>query len=400
LLFLVYRWFTGNLDWGLAFSCVVLSGLSLALMAFSLRGLLESYHNYASRVRVRVPLVIGLILSAVAMYHAGMGPDVVFVHSPGNFHLHINLFTIQPNADPWLYVPAAGELVGWLLVLVLYRANRRNFMRTNWGWIRNDTWLNPPMEAILELAPIGAFISSGSFGPPRVRNAEKHYVRPKMRNPTGHLEVPYTDEDGKHWLHSSWIGYGTVEHPMDEIIGKKLHVGEHYIIRAWKVPPTPEQIKRAPVVARQLLAENQAWKEREKARRERLIGLVPLKSVRARLLKKFGEPSGYYWWGLISGYQPEAAGTCVGQGIVMWDRLGLKVEPHWDGFFGSVIALVRSLGIRFRGRLKTIFDFLTQLATPRDPSKIAIDPNLRTLTLADKAKWEAAHPPAPVTIIS
>jgi len=387
--------FTGHLDWGLAFSCVVLSGLSLALMAFSLRGLLESYYNYASRVRVRVPLVIGLILSAVALWHAGVGPDIQFVHSPGNFYLHVWLFRVQPNADPLLYFPAAAELLGWLLVLVLYRGNRRHFMRTNWGWIRNDTWLNPPMEAIPDLA---AFISSGSFGPPRVRDAEKHYVRPKMRNPTGHLEVPYTDEEGKRWLHSSWIGYGTVEHPMDEIIGKKLHVGEHYVIRVPVVAPTAEQLTNAPVEARKLLAENQAWKEREKERRARIIGRVPFKGVRARLLKKYGEPSGYYWWGLISGYQPEAAGTCVGQGIVLWTRLGMAVEPHWTGFFGAIIDIVRSLGIRLHGRRKTVFDFITQLATPRDPSKIAIDKNFRTLTLADKAKWEAAHPPAPVSI--
>jgi hypothetical protein len=344
LLYLTVRFAAGSLSWGVAAGSVLLSTFWLGLILISARRLFASYHDYQSRLRFRVPVSAGMVLSAIAL-----ATELPFVTEPGRLFA-MTSHGLMATSDLVLLVVAALNLLAWSLLLRAYLRNSANFLRTDWGFVRRDIWLNPPMDAIPDLC---AFVSSGSFGP-------------NMKNPSGHMEVPFTDEEGKRWLLSSWIGHGTVIHPMDEVIGKKLHVGEHYFVRPLRVPPTPEQLALAPKVARQLLAENVAWKTRTAQRREAVIGWLPLPTDAKEKLAEKAKPSGYWWKGLLNGRQPGNRGTCIGVCKEFLSRLGIEVLQHGYGFFGGG----------------------TGWFTPLNPGKIPVDPHFVDLTVDDQRCWE------------
>jgi hypothetical protein len=345
LIWMTCRFAAGSLSWGIAFGGVVLSTVWLALILVSARRLFDAYHDYQARIRFRVPVVAGMVLSAVAA-----ASELACIGEPGRF-IVASQNGLTPTSDLALLLLAFADLAAWSVLLRAYLRNGKRFVRTDWGFVRGDIWLNPPMEAIPDLC---AFVSSGSFGP-------------RLKNPSGHMEVPFTDENGKRWLLSSWIGHGTVIHPMDEVIGKKLHVGEHYFVRPLRVPPTAEQLARAPMVARQLLAENIEWKTRVGERRATAISCLPLPSGMKAKLSQKAHPSGYWWTGLVNGRQPGNRGTCIGVCKEFLRRLGIDVLEHGYGFAG--------LG--------------TGWLTPLNPGKIPVDPHFVDMTIEDSLRWEA-----------
>jgi hypothetical protein len=186
LLWLTWRLFTGNLDWGLALGCAAFSGFWLVLTAVRLRQLLTTYYDFLSRLQVLIPLVLGVCLSVVAV------------------------ISVQHWA---LYVLALAELLGWVAVYVGYRITRKRYITQGHGPLPEDCWVSPDAGACM---PFDVVLFSG-------RMAER------VHDSVGHGEVVLRMPDGTMGTFTSLMETGSIIRDLNEVTSRQLKKG-HYIV--------------------------------------------------------------------------------------------------------------------------------------------------------------------------
>jgi hypothetical protein len=293
LLWLLFKMVTGQLDWGLALGSLLLSAFWLGLTALFMRSLLTTYYDWISRWRVKLPLVLGVALSAVALI---------------------------ANDSLVLRGIAVAELVAWAVIYFAWRRNAAGFLKTGFGPLPAGTWLNPPVEVI---RPGDLILTSG-------RMAER------MDQAVGHGEVAIAGENGRLMLLSSYMPKGTVINKADQVLRIMVKKGEHYIVLRLRNALTAEQNQRGCEIARGMLGENVAWRKEAHARREALIKRLWLpQSWRKWLDEKTAIfTTGYHWVGLFIGVKARNRWTCIGACAEWYMRNRVKMRHYGTGLLG------------------------------------------------------------------
>ncbi len=325
LIALTWRWFKGETHWNLALGAALVSGFWLVLTVAQMHRLLKTYFDVLSRLAVLVPLTLGLVLSglAIALFDS-LAPQLV----------------------------ASGELLAWLGVYLLYRRNRRLYKTQGHGPLPKGCWVNPDPSVI---APGDLVLTSGR-------------IASTIQESVGHGEIGVRLADGRMGLLSSYMEKGTVLNDLSRVVGKWRGNGTIYIVLKLRTPLTQEQSLRATEIAQQMLAANAAWRERENARRARLIGFLPLPAAWKSRLVARTRATGYDWPGLFIGHLHANRWTCIGACLELLHRLGVKTNHYGTGLLG--------IG--------------TGLLDPIMPVRFLCDPAFRLVTLDDKKELSGA----------
>lgn len=325
LIWLTWQWFHGNLAWGFSLSCVLVSAFWLALTFSELGHLFRTYFDVFSRLKMTIPITLGLLLSGLALWK-GI-PELKFV--------------------------AGAELVAWGVIYAMYRRNKRQYSTQGHGPMPKGAWINPPVEALngdLEL-----ILTSGNMAN-------------RLRETVGHGEVAVRMPDGKVHLLSSYMEKGTVLQDAERVANSLASKG-HYIVLRLTKPLNEDQRAMVPHLVRVLLDQNNQWRTAAQARRDKLIGSLPLPgSWKEKLSAKF-RVTGYDWIGLFAGQRHTDHWTCVGVCLEFYHRLGIKTNDYGTGILG----------------------FGTGLLDPIMPVRFLSDPAFRLLTEEDKRAFEASR---------
>ncbi|MBX9696329.1 MAG: hypothetical protein K2Z81_28335, partial [Cyanobacteria bacterium] len=169
-----WEWFQGDLGWGFSLGCVLLSGLWLVLTTFELGALFRTYFTFFSRLRILVPMNIGLALAGLAVWFA---------------------------ADPALKIAGSTELIAWLVIYLLMRRNRSNYIKQGRGRLPKGAWINPPADVIQE----GDLILTGGN------------MANRLHESLGHGELVVRMPDGKLYCLTSYMEKGAVLTRMEAI---------------------------------------------------------------------------------------------------------------------------------------------------------------------------------------
>jgi len=288
---LTWRFLDDELHWKLAAGAVVLSGAWLVLTLVRMNHLFKTYFDVLSRLEVVVPLSLGAGLSLFAAFDS-------------------NFLATR--------VVALVELAGWGLLFLRYRSNRRNFVRQGHGPLPVGCWLSPPVDA---LAPGDLILTSGM-------------VAAGLRESVGHGETVVPGEGGALLAFTSLMDQGALLHPAPGLLDGLRQHRIHYIVLRLHGGLTHDQLQRAEQVAREMIAENRAWRDQANERRRRVILHLPLpRRAREWLLQKF-HTSGYDWLGLFMGRLASERWTCIGACLELYRRLGVKTNPYGTGLLG------------------------------------------------------------------
>jgi hypothetical protein len=323
LIWLTWRLLDDELHWSVAVGCIVLSGGWLALTFVRTRHLLKTYFDVLSRLEFLLPSALGIALAGFAFLEA------------------------QPAG---VRAVAALELAGWALLLVLYRRNRRRYVRQGHGPLPAGCWISPPAE---RLQPGDLILTSG-------------LVAASLRESVGHGEAVVRTRGGALQSFSSYMDQGAVLHP---VAGYTAFVREHghYVVLRLRSALTDEQALRAEEIARAMLLENQRWRDAVNERRRRILERLPLpRQWRAALLSAT-HSAGYDWIGLFMGRLAPHRWTCIGACLELYRRLGVPTNDYGTGLLG----------------------FGTSLLDPVMPVRFLSDPAFRVLTSDDRGS-EAA----------
>ncbi len=331
LLWLMFKFITGQLDWGLAVGSLALSGFWLGLTVLSLRQLFTTYYDWLSRWRIKLPLLFGMVLSAVAIF---------------------------ANDSLTLRTIGGAELLAWVGIYIAYRRNLTNFIKAGHGLLPEGTWVNPPAAV---LRPGDLILTSGR-------------IADRMEQAIGHGEVAVPAPDGKMMLLSSYMPKGTTFNDAERILRILVKKGERYIVLRLVKPLSADQIKRGHAIAQGMLAENIGWRDEWCARRVAFINRLPLPaSWKAGLVKKTAwTTTGYDWLGLFIGFKARNRWTCIAACAEWYARLRVPMRHYGTGLLG--------VG--------------TGLLDPIQPQRFMSDKNLHMLNDADKAEFEKNQPSA------
>jgi hypothetical protein len=290
LFWLTWEWFHGNLAWGFSLSCVLVSAFWIALTASELGHLFRTYFDVFSRLKMTIPIALGVLLSGLAIW----------------------------KGAPELKIAGAVELVAWVGIYALYRRNKRQYSIQGHGPMPKGAWINPPVEALsgdLEL-----ILTSGNMAN-------------RLHETVGHGEVAVRMPDGVVYLLSSYMEKGTVLQEAARVANSLARKG-HYIVLRLTKPLTEEQKAMIPHLVKVLLQQNCTWRSHAQARRERLINALPLpNSWKLRAIKKF-RVTGYDWLGLFAGQRNSDHWTCIGICLEFYHRLGIKTNEYGTGLLG------------------------------------------------------------------
>ena len=290
LIWLSWRFLDGELHWRLAIGAAVLSGAWLALTSVRMNGLFTSYFDILSRLEFLVPfgLAVGLSLFAV---------------------LDTHLLATR--------VVAAIELVAWGVMFVLYRRNRRHFIRQGHGPVPKGCWVSPPAD---QLQPGDLILTSGR-------------VATGLRESVGHGEMVLRTRDGSMMSFTSLMDRGTLVHGVEGFTSAQRKAG-HYIVLRLRESLTLEQVLRAEEIAREMIEENRSWAERANRRRRAIIARLPLPAAWTEGLTCALRASGYDWLGLFMGRLTEGRWTCIGACLELYRRLGVQTNAYGTGLLG------------------------------------------------------------------
>lgn len=290
MLWLTFKFIIGELDWGLASGAIGISGFWLLMTGFRLRQLFSTYFDVFSRLKILVPMSIGLVFAALTL--------LLGVH--------------------WSFkAVAALELLAWLGVFIAYRRNRRNYIVAGQGPLPAECWVNPPAQI---LVPGDLILTSGR-------------IATRMHEAVGHGEIVIPDEKGRLCCFSSYMEDGAVWHRAEAICNTKLKHG-HYIVMRLKHPLTAAQIESARTKAYAMLKQNAAWREATNKRRAAIIAWLPLPaSWKQKLTRRF-QATGYDWPGLFIGTQAKGRWTCIAACLEVYHHLGVKTARYGTGLLG------------------------------------------------------------------
>ncbi len=321
LVWLTWRLFKGHTDWQFNTGCSILSSMWLALTFLQLRQCLRNYYDLLFRLAVLLPLGTGTVLSLVA------------------------IFTAQSTST---LIVAIALLAGWTAVYVIYRLNRRNFVKAGHGPLPKGTWENPT-----KFLPGMVGLTDG-------------FVAKELRQSVGHSFIIVQDPaDGSLHLFTSMMGEGLVLQPLSELKTENFYVLEDPV-----VPRTSLQIEALWLNAHIMLDQNANYKVTEQARRDRFFaGLrqwLPAKIV-DKVQAKHGEVDGYDWWGLFLGRIKPGVWTCFAAVLDLLGRCGIEMA----GTYGT-----GALGLG------------TTILDPLRPDRLLSEPNLHLLNTEDEAEWD------------
>lgn len=320
---LSWRFLDGELHWKLAIAAVGLSGAWLALTRLRMEHLFKTYFDVLSRLEVVVPVGLGAALALFAAL------DTRFLATR---------------------VLAGLELAAWGLLLLRYRSNRRRFVRQGHGPIPAGCWLSPPSDV---LQPGDLVLTSG-------------LVAAGLRESVGHGETVVRTRDGSLLSFTSRMDQGALLHGAEQFLSGLRSRRGHYIVLRLREGLRREQAQRAEEIARAMIEENRAWRERADQRRRAVLGRLPLpRSGRDWLIRRF-RASGYDWLGLFMGRLAPHRWTCIGACLELYRRLGVETNPYGTGLLG----------------------FGTTLFDPIMPVRFLSDPAFRLL-----AEGEGPEPP-------
>ncbi len=286
-----WEWFQGDMGWGFSLGCVLLSGLWLGLTSFELRPLFNTYFTFFSRLRILIPISIGLSLAGLATWFA---------------------------QDPELKIVAAVELVGWLVIYLLMRRNRQHFIKQGRGRLPAGAWINPPAEVIEE----GDLILTGGN------------MARRLHESLGHGELVVRMADGKLYCLTSYMEKGAVLTRM-EAITRALQKNWYYVVLRLNTKLTADQKAAIPPLANIMVQQNKRYRVLTQAYRTRFIQGLPLlpKGAKRWLINKF-KVTGYDWIGLFTGKLSTDRWTCIGLCLEFLHRLGVETKHYGTGLLG------------------------------------------------------------------
>lgn len=290
LLYLTMRFFRHRLDWQLSTGCVVLSGGWLALTRVKVDHLLQTYFDVLSRIELQLPVVLGLILSVVAIkaraYH------------------------------PLFHVAALAEMAGWIYIWILYKRNQSKFKKQGYGPVPFNTWISPPASV---LQPGDLLLTSGN-------------IAKELHESVGHAEMILRMKDGSLGLFSSYMDKGTTIHPIEELTGPGYK--GHYIGLHLRHPWSEAQQAEATTIAEQMIATNRKWAAEENVRVTKRIDFLPLPESMKAPLRKIFHASGYDWFGTFMGRVANNRWTCIGAALELYHRMSIKTNNYGTGLLG------------------------------------------------------------------
>ncbi len=117
LLYLTVRFWFHRHDWQVSLGCVIISACWLILTRIKIDHLLQTYFDILSRIEMQIPVVVGIIMSFVA----------IFAH--GNQYIHYCAIT---------------EIFGWFYIYTKYRANLLKFEKQGHGPLPRGTLAQSP----------------------------------------------------------------------------------------------------------------------------------------------------------------------------------------------------------------------------------------------------------------
>jgi len=316
-------WFFATHETGLGLSgdCLVLSTIAATVTFVQFTCLLRGYGSVISRLQTIAALIWGTTLSLAALVFAG---------------------------TQILLGAAALSIALWAYAWWRFRVQKAKFVNVGSGPLRADVWVSPPADA-LEAGDV--LCTSGR-------------VATWLHQSTGHTEnvIPF---DGRLQLFSSWFETGPCINEVARIC--KPSDRNHYVVLRRREPLTADQMLRMEQGAKDMLAENQVFIARTKARRARMPQWL------ANFLDRKFPATGYDWVGAYSGRIAKDRWTCTGVHLTLMRRCGISTPRLGSGLFGLGTGL---------------FDIL-------NTEDLAADRGLRYLTLADKAAYETRKAQAP-----
>ncbi len=316
-------WFFAAHETGLGLSgdCLVLSTIAATVTFVQFTCLLRGYGSVISRLQTIAALIWGTTLSLAALVFAG---------------------------TQILLGAAALSIALWAYAWWRFRVQKAKFVNVGSGPLRADVWVSPPADA-LEAGDV--LCTSGR-------------VATWLHQSTGHTEnvIPF---DGRLQLFSSWFETGPCINEVARIC--KPSDRNHYVVLRRREPLTADQMLRMEQGAKDMLAENQVFIARTKARRARMPQWL------ANFLDRKFPATGYDWVGAYSGRIAKDRWTCTGVHLTLMRRCGISTPRLGSGLFGLGTGL---------------FDIL-------NTEDLAADRGLRYLTLADKAAYETRKAQAP-----
>lgn len=290
LIWLTWQWFQGDTAWTFSIGCTIVSGLWLGLTFFEQGNLFRTYFDILSRLKVLLPLSLGVALAGLALWFGG---------------------------STALKTIAGVELLLWLGIYVRYRLNRKKYITQGHGPLPKGTWVNPPVDAI---EPFDLILTSGN-------------IARRLRESVGHGEVAI-DIRGKLYFLSSYMESGTVLEEASKVCERLVATNNHYVVLRPTASFTREQFEATPHLASIILAQNKAWIKQAQQKRTRFINKLPLfKSWKQALIRKF-PVTGYDWTGLLIGQTHKDHWTCVGVCLELYRRIGMKTNNYGTGLLG------------------------------------------------------------------
>lgn len=290
LLVLTWRFLTHKLDWRLAVGCNILSGAWLVLIRLKMSTFLKTYFDVFSRLEIIVPTCIGILLSTVGL----------FAHSLLPLHL-ISL----------------SQVVLWIWVYVVYNQNRKEYITQGHGPVPRGTWVNPP-DSVLK--PGDLLLTSGN-------------IATQLHESVGHAATVVRLEDGSMKVLSSHMDRGTTLEPLQTMTSEQKEKG-HYIALRLKKTISEDQIAEMAKFAKAMVAENKKWKKERNEQTEKIVAALPISAKLKEKLNKQFYASGYDWFGTFMGRIAQHHWTCIGAGLELYHRLGIKTRPYGTGLLG------------------------------------------------------------------
>jgi hypothetical protein len=321
--YISYLFFAGHLDLHFSFACVLLSGLWLVLTTTQMHTLLRTYFDVLSRLKVRIPLTIGVALSGLAGYAAWSS-----AHTP-------------------LLVVAGLELSGWLAVYVNYKRTSALYRKQGHGPLPKGAWVNPDPGALQEGDLI---LTSG-----RMANT--------LHETVGHGEI-VVQVEGKMMSFSSYMEHGTSLTPLKVVTDGNSKRG-HYIIMRLTQPLSDTQRAIMPSLVAIMLNQTEQWKAQAMANRQSFYKRFHVPGFVQRFVDKKLPITGYDWTGLFTGRLATDHWTCIASVLELLHRVGVKTNDYGTGLLG--------LG--------------TGLFDPIMPVRFLSDPAFRLLTEVDEKAY-------------
>jgi len=296
VLWLTWKFFSGQLDVQVSGGCVAVSGAWLILTRIKVDHLLQTYFDVLSRIELQLPVVLGILISSVALLARAIHPVV--------------------------HVVALAELALWIYIFVLYRRNKARFKKQGYGPVPLNTLINPP-AAVLQSGDL--LLTSGN-------------IARTLHESVGHAETVIEMADGKKMLFSSYMAKGCILHDIADVTGAGYK--GHYVGLHLKTPWTAEQKKAAADAALEMVQTNKKWAAQENIRVLKRIDYLPLPQSIKDGLRKFFYASGYDWFGTFMGRIASDRWTCIGAAVELYRRLGVPINHYGTGLFGAGTTLL------------------------------------------------------------